>query len=87
MAFPKGAKRPEGAGRQKGSPNKVTADLRQMILGALDKAGGEAYLQRQADENPASFMTLIGKVLPTQVSNPDGSNLFAGIKVSFVRND
>jgi hypothetical protein len=39
-----------------------------MILGALHKAGGVAYLARQAKESPAAFMTLVGKVLPTQVT-------------------
>lgn len=39
-----------------------------MILGALDKAGGEAYLEKQAKENPTAFLTLIGKVLPTQLT-------------------
>ena len=43
-----------------------------MILGALDKAGGEAYLARQANENPASFLTLVGKVLPLQLAGHDG---------------
>ena len=33
-----------------------------MILGALDDAGGQAYLMRQAEENPTAFLTLIGKV-------------------------
>ena len=30
-------------GRAKGVPNKLTASLKAMILGALDKAGGEAW--------------------------------------------
>jgi hypothetical protein len=38
-----------------------------MILGALDDAGGQDYLKRQAQQNPAAFMTLLGKVLPTEV--------------------
>jgi len=59
-------------GRQKGTPNKINADLRGMILGALAGAGGQDYLQRQADQNPAAFLTLVGKVLPTQlVGDPD----------------
>ena len=29
-----------------------------MILGALDDAGGQAYLMRQAEENPGPFLTL-----------------------------
>lgn len=55
-------------GRQKGALNKHTADLKAMILGALEGAGGQAYLQRQADENPGAFLTLIGKVLPTTLA-------------------
>jgi len=59
-------------GRQKGTPNKATGDLKNMILGALAGAGGEAYLMRQAEENPAAFMTLVGKVLPLQLTgDPD----------------
>jgi hypothetical protein len=43
-----------------------------MILGALAGVGGDAYLMRQAEENPAAFMTLVGKVLPLQlVGDPD----------------
>lgn len=39
-----------------------------MILGALADVGGQEYLTQQALENPASFMTLIGKVLPTTLA-------------------
>jgi hypothetical protein len=56
-----------GKGRQKGVPNKITKALKDMILGALDDAGGQEYLKRQADENPAAFMTLVGKVLPAEI--------------------
>lgn len=39
-----------------------------MILGALSDAGGQKYLLKQAKENPAAFMTLIGKVLPKDIA-------------------
>jgi hypothetical protein len=43
-----------------------------MILGALDAAGGQDYLKRQAIENPGPFLTLVGKVLPTTLAgDPD----------------
>jgi len=54
-------------GRPKGVPNKITPELKDMILAALDEAGGQQYLALQAIENPSAFMTLIGKVLPMQV--------------------
>ena len=56
-----------GVGRVKGVPNKVTKELKEMILGALDDAGGQSYLARQAEENPTAFLTLVGKVLPLSV--------------------
>lgn len=59
-------------GRQKGTPNKLTANVKQAIEKAFDKVGGPEYLARQAEENPVAFMTLLGKVLPTQVTgDPD----------------
>lgn len=57
-----------GKGRPKGSVNKTTGQLKEMILNALGAAGGEEYLVRQAKENPTAFMTLVGKVLPLQVA-------------------
>lgn len=53
-----------GPGRPKGCQNKVTKQLKEMILGALDEAGGQQYLVTQARENPNAFLTLVGKVLP-----------------------
>jgi hypothetical protein len=70
MSRPKGTAKT--GGRQKGARNKLTADLKEMILGALDAKGGQSYLETQADEKPVAFMTLIGKVLPlTLQGNPD----------------
>ena len=42
----------KAGGRQKGTPNKVTADLREAIMHAFDKVGGEDYLVRVARKNP-----------------------------------
>ena len=62
-----------GMGRKKGTPNKVTKALKDMILGALDGLGGQEYLTRQGEENPVAFMALLGKVLPTTLAG-DPSN-------------
>jgi hypothetical protein len=67
----KGGKRP-GAGRPKGVPNRVTGALKDMVLSALDEAGGVDYLKDRAKDNPSAFLTLVGKVLPLQVTGEDG---------------
>lgn len=59
---------PKTGGRKKGTPNKVTADVKAMVLTALDKAGGVDYLLTQAQSNPNAFLTLVGKVLPMTVA-------------------
>lgn len=66
-------------GRQKGTPNKTTALLKDAILTAAQEAGGEggmiAYLKQQAVLNPGPFMSLLGKVLPMQITGEDGGPL------------
>ena len=59
-------------GRQKGSPNKLTKQLKDMILEALDESGGVEYLKQTAIDHPTAFLTLVGKVLPLQVTGEDG---------------
>ena len=72
-----------GAGRKKGVPNKNTGKLRDMILLALDEVGGQAYLARQAEENPGPFLTLIGKVLPTTLVGDADSPAAFSIKIIY----
>ena len=67
MAYPKGAPKPPGSGRKKGSVNRETKALKEMVMGALDKKGGEDYLVRQADENPVAFMSMVSKYIPAEV--------------------
>lgn len=66
-------------GRQKGTPNKQTAALKDMILTALGNSGGVDYLVKQADENPTAFLTLVGKVLPLDVNNNHGGKIVAQV--------
>lgn len=68
-----GGKIKKRAGRKPGTPNKVTKALKDMILGALNDAGGQKYLAEQAKENPGPFMALVGKVLPTTLAGDPSS--------------
>lgn len=61
-------------GRKKGTPNKTTALLKDAILKAAENAGGGdivEYLTQQARLNPGPFMSLLGKVMPTQIEGGD----------------
>src|SRR3954452_8994128 len=73
MAAPKGTRPPGGS--RKGVPNKISADVRAMVLAALDRAGGENYLLEQATANPRAFLSLVGRILPTQVTGKDDAPL------------
>ena len=70
-------------GRKKGQVNKTTALLKDAILKAAEAAGGKggtvAYLTDQAKDNPAAFLSLLGKVLPTQISGEDGGPVRVGV--------
>ncbi len=80
MAHQKGAPKTAGSGRQKGSGNKLTGELKEMILEAANRAGGAGgtvqYLQTQAAANPTAFMSLLGRVLPLQGPGPQGEHKF-----------
>ena len=62
-------------GRQKGTPNKTTAALKDAILAAAalsgaDKEGRgglEGYLKRVADNDMKAFCSLLAKVMPLQL--------------------
>ncbi|OBU59185.1 hypothetical protein [Stenotrophomonas maltophilia] len=80
---PKGL--PKTGGRQKGVPNKINRDLKEMILGALDKAGGIEYLVKQSKEKPVAFLALVGRVLPMTVASDPQNPLLTGITVTLVQ--
>ncbi|HEY5850866.1 MAG TPA: hypothetical protein VIT62_08905 [Lysobacter sp.] len=67
-------------GRQKGVPNKLSGDVKAMILAALDEAGGIDYLLEQSKNNPSAFMTLLGKVLPMTVAGDKDNPLQTVVK-------
>lgn len=78
-----------GKGRPKGVPNKTTAALKEAILLAAEQAGGPggtvAYLRQQAIDNPAAFMTLLGKVLPMQVHGDPSAPLITRVERIIVK--
>jgi hypothetical protein len=53
-------------GRTKGTPNKLTATVKDSILAAFDQVGGVQYLADTAISHPVAFLSLLGRVLPVQ---------------------
>jgi hypothetical protein len=74
-----------GKGRPKGSLNKTTALIKDAIIQAATNAGGKegmiGYLELQAHENPGPFMSLLGKVLPTQLTDGSGESLSISVTI------
>jgi hypothetical protein len=78
-----------GMGRPKGSKNKLSSTIKDAIEKAFDKAGGVEYLVEMARAQPAAFMGLLAKVLPTQLehSNPDGTMTPRPVDLSSLSNE
>lgn len=75
-----------GKGRPKGSLNKTTTQLKDMILNALEGAGGVEYLQQRANDprTASAFLGLVGKVLPMQVTGADGNAIQTVTRIELV---
>ena len=83
-----------GIGRIKGVPNRNTKLLKDAILKAACKAGQKldkkskdglvTYLTEQARKNPGPFMSLLGKVLPMQVTGMDNGPLETITRIELV---
>lgn len=58
------------------------ADICAMLRQALVALGGPAYLIRQGEENPRTFLTLIGKLIPAELrAAAQGSDRAGGVMV------
>jgi hypothetical protein len=79
----RGGARPN-AGRPKGSLDKGNALIREMIVDALDELGGVEYLKATAASHPAAFLSLLGKVMPVQVTGDGGGPVSHSLTVEFV---
>lgn len=76
-----------GMGRPKGSTNKTTALLKDAIIKAAEATGEDrqgkggliGYCTFLARKEPKAFATLLGKVLPMQVTGDDGGPLVINV--------
>jgi Family of unknown function (DUF5681) len=76
-------------GRPKGVGNKVTVALKEAILAAGERAGGEegltGYLTRLAVENSSAYAGLLGKILPSVLAADTESNGGVDLQMTFRR--
>jgi len=66
-------------GRQKGTPNALTASIKDAIHNAFEELGGTSYLVHVGKTDPRTFCALLSRLLPTKLSNADGSPLLAAL--------
>lgn len=73
-------------GKPKGALSKNTKEIKNMILAALDESGGVDYLVARANDprTAAAFLSLVGKVLPMQLTGADGDDIKVGVKFEVV---
>lgn len=69
-----------GKGRPKGAVNKSTASVKAALQSVYESKGGDKSLLAWARANETEFYKLWGRMLPQEVSGPDGGPMeFAGI--------
>ena len=59
------------SGRKAGTPNKVTATIKEAVLLSFERLGGAAYLEEVARRDPRTYCALLGKVLPRNPLAPE----------------
>ncbi len=68
------AKGQKTGGRQKGTPNRMTATAKQAFQLAFEELGGVPALTAWAQDNPSDFFRLYARLIPMQqeISGPEG---------------
>lgn len=71
------AKGVKTGGRRKGSTNKLTASIKDAFRQAFEQRGGVQALVAWADKegNETAFYNLIGRLVPTEMTGPEGGPL------------
>jgi len=65
----------KSGGREKGTPNKVTASIKSAFFLAFQDLGGWPALSKWAQDDPKNlteFYKLASKLIPTEISGIDG---------------
>lgn len=72
MGRPKGIERPPGSGRAPGTPNKITATVKERLLEVFQIVNSDpthpANLEALARKSPKEFNFIASKLIPTEVN-------------------
>jgi len=60
-------------GRTKGTPNKLSASVKDNVISVFEEIGGTEHMKLWASENPTQFYNIYAKLLPLQL-NGAGEN-------------
>ena len=75
--------RPRGqsrtGGRKKGTPNRISGAVKENIIAVFEQTGGQKAMADWATKNRTEFYRLYGRLLPHEVTTPDGSGGFSFI--------
>jgi hypothetical protein len=71
-----------GKGRPKGVPNKFGVGLKGAILQSFAEVGGIKWLNKLAESHPPVYATLLGRVLPLEVTGAGGGPLIVSWDMS-----
>jgi len=64
-----------GKGRPKGSMNASTKEMKEVLRGAFEELGGQAFLVKTAKKNPGLFFAMLNKLIPSAVEGSFEGNV------------
>lgn len=71
------------AGKKPGTVHRTTIALKEAFLGVFDKVGGQQALvdyAKKSDENYITVVQMLARLLPREITGPDGEGLTIVIK-------
>jgi hypothetical protein len=71
-------------GRQKGTPNKLSTNVKDNVISVFEQLGGTDHMARWAEENPSQFYNIYAKLLPLQVTGEDGGPIDTSLTIRLV---
>ena len=87
MAYPKGKPRAPGAGRKKGTRNKLTVEAKEAFRLAAEGAGGVDALTKFAIAEPKVFWPLYARLIPMDITSGNKPIAPTAIRIELVAPD